>query len=374
MANHTIYVFAYAAQFGYNTSRHKDVANPHTRVEGSASILALIELNHLTKTFKGKTQTVDALKDINLQIEQGDIFGIIGMSGAGKSTLVRCINFLEQPTSGNVVIDGKDLASLSPKELRQLRQQVSMIFQHFNLLSQRDVRGNISFAMEIAGMKRPQIEKRIDELLEIVGLTDRQHNYPSQLSGGQQQRVAIARALATNPKIILCDEATSALDPTTTTSILNLLREINRKMGITIVIITHEMSVVESTCTHVAIIDDGQLAECGTVESVFSQPKSAAAKKLIFRTTGADSGAMGERMIRIVFEGSSADEPTISDLAMQCHVAVNIRYADTREVSGKLFGQMILQLPEDHLQQEKAIYFLQNKGLRVEEVTDRVHG
>ena len=374
MANHTIYVFAYAAQFGYNTSRHKDVANPHTRVEGSASILALIELNHLTKTFKGKTQTVDALKDINLQIEQGDIFGIIGMSGAGKSTLVRCINFLEQPTSGSVVIDGKDLASLTPKELRQLRQQVSMIFQHFNLLSQRDVRGNIAFAMEIAGMKRPQIEKRIDELLEIVGLTDRQHNYPSQLSGGQQKRVAIARALATNPKIILCDEATSALDPTTTTSILNLLREINRKMGITIVIITHEMSVVESTCTHVAIIDDGRLAECGTVESVFSQPKSAAAKKLIFRTTGADSGAMGERMIRIVFEGSSADEPTISDLAMQCHVAVNIRYADTREVSGKLFGQMILQLPEDHLQQEKAIYFLQNKGLRVEEVTDRVHG
>ena len=374
MTNHTIYVFAYAAQFGYNTPRHKDVANPHTRVEGSASILALIELNHLTKTFKGKTQTVDALKDINLQIEQGDIFGIIGMSGAGKSTLVRCINFLEQPTSGSVVIDGKDLASLTPKALRQLRQQVSMIFQHFNLLSQRDVRGNIAFAMEIAGMKRPQIEKRIDELLEIVGLTDRQHNYPSQLSGGQQQRVAIARALATNPKIILCDEATSALDPTTTTSILNLLREINRKMGITIVIITHEMSVVESTCTHVAIIDDGRLAECGTVESVFSQPKSAAAKKLIFRTTGADSGAMGERMIRIVFEGSSADEPTISDLAMQCHVAVNIRYADTREVSGKLFGQMILQLPEDHLQQEKAIYFLQNKGLRVEEVTDRVHG
>ena len=374
MVNHIIYMFVYASRFVYNTPCHNDVTEFHTHVEGSASILALIELNHLTKTFKGKTQTVDALKDINLHIEQGDIFGIIGMSGAGKSTLVRCINFLEQPTSGNVVIDGKDLASLSPKELRQLRQQVSMIFQHFNLLSQRDVRGNISFAMEIAGMKRPQIEKRIDELLEIVGLTDRQHNYPSQLSGGQQQRVAIARALATNPKIILCDEATSALDPTTTTSILNLLREINRKMGITIVIITHEMSVVESTCTHVAIIDDGQLAECGTVESVFSQPKSAAAKKLIFRTAGADSGAMGERMIRIVFEGSSADEPTISDLAMQCHVAVNIRYADTREVSGKLFGQMILQLPEDHLQQEKAIYFLQNKGLRVEEVNGYAHG
>ena len=179
--------------------------------------LPLIELKHLTKTFKGKTQTVEALRDINLEINQGDIYGIIGMSGAGKSTLVRCINFLERPTSGSVIIDGKDLSTLSQKELRQLRQQVSMIFQHFNLLQQRDVRGNIAFAMEIAGKKKAEIDKRIDELLEIVGLTERQHNYPSQLSGGQQQRVAIARALATNPKIILCDEATSALDPTTTT-------------------------------------------------------------------------------------------------------------------------------------------------------------
>ena len=375
MANHIISVFAYAPKFVYNTPCHrKTVQNHGLQPLKGVRKLPLIELKHITKTFKGKTQTVDALKDISLEINKGDIFGIIGMSGAGKSTLVRCINYLERPTSGSVVIDGADLSTLSPKALRQLRQQVSMIFQHFNLLSQRDVRGNIAFAMEIAGMKRPQIETRIDELLEIVGLTDRQHNYPSQLSGGQQQRVAIARALATNPKIILCDEATSALDPTTTTSILNLLRDINRKMGITIVIITHEMSVVESTCTHVAIIDDGRLAECGTVESVFSHPQSDAAKKLIFRTVGADGGAMGERMIRIVFEGNSADEPVISDLAMQCHVAVNIRYADTREVSGKMFGQMILQLPEDHLQQEKAIYYLQNKGLRVEEVNGHVHG
>ena len=375
MANHTISVFAYAPKFVYNTPCHrKTVQNHGLQPLKGVRKLPLIELKHITKTFKGKTQTVDALKDISLEINKGDIFGIIGMSGAGKSTLVRCINYLERPTSGSVVIDGADLSTLSPKALRQLRQQVSMIFQHFNLLSQRDVRGNIAFAMEIAGMKRPQIETRIDELLEIVGLTDRQQNYPSQLSGGQQQRVAIARALATNPKIILCDEATSALDPTTTTSILNLLRDINRKMGITIVIITHEMSVVESTCTHVAIIDDGRLAECGTVESVFSHPQSDAAKKLIFRTAGADGGAMGERMIRIVFEGNSADEPVISDLAMQCHVAVNIRYADTREVRGKLFGQMILQLPEDHLQQEKAIYYLQNKGLRVEEVNGHVHG
>ena len=259
MTNHTIYMFAYVAQFGYNTSRHKDVANPHTRVEGSASILALIELNHLTKTFKGKTQTVDALKDINLQIEQGDIFGIIGMSGAGKSTLVRCINFLEQPTSGSVVIDGKDLASLTPKELRQLRQQVSMIFQHFNLLSQRDVRGNIAFAMEIAGMKRPQIEKRIDELLEIVGLTDRQHNYPSQLSGGQQQRVAIARALAKKPSLLLCDEPTGALDYATGKQILALLQDQSRKNGMTVVIITHN-SALTAMADRVIGIRNGTVA------------------------------------------------------------------------------------------------------------------
>ena len=335
--------------------------------------MPLIELKHLTKTFKGKTQTVDALRDINLQIEQGDIYGIIGMSGAGKSTLVRCINFLERPTSGSVVIDGKDLAALSPKELRQLRQQVAMIFQHFNLLQQRDVRGNIAFAMEIAGMKRADIDKRIDELLEIVGLTDLQHNYPSQLSGGQQQRVAIARALSTNPKIILCDEATSALDPTTTTSILNLLREINRKLGITIVIITHEMSVVESICTHVAIIDDGRLAESGTVESVFSQPKTKAARKLIFRKSGADSGLLGERLIRIVFEGNASSEPIIADLVMECRVSVNIMYADTRDVGGKAFGQMVLQLPEDKLQQEKIIFYLQSRKLRVEEVDENAH-
>ena len=375
-------MFAYAYKMRYNTScqpsRHDAGSNAYKKKNGSGRrketrILALIELRHLTKTFRGKTQTVDALKDINLEINQGDIYGIIGMSGAGKSTLVPCINFLEKPTSGNVVIDGKDLASLSPKALRQLRQEVSMIFQHFNLLQQRDVRGNIAFAMEIAGMKKDAIDKRVDEMLEIVGLTDRQHNYPSQLSGGQQQRVAIARALATNPKIILCDEATSALDPQTTTSILNLLRDINKKLGITIVIITHEMSVVESVCTHVAIIDNGDLVENGTVEQVFSQPKSAAAKKLIFRKSGADAGVMGNRMIRIVFEGNASSEPIIASLVMECHIAVNIMYADTRDVNGKAFGQMILQLPEDRLQQDKAIYYLQSKNLRVEEVNGDGH-
>jgi len=333
--------------------------------------VALIQLKHLTKTFKGKTQTVEALKDINLSINKGEIYGIIGMSGAGKSTLVRCINFLERPTDGQVIIDGKDLASLPPKELRKLRQEVSMIFQHFNLLSQRDVRGNIAFAMEIAGMKKADIDKRIDELLDIVGLRDRQHNYPSQLSGGQKQRVAIARALATNPKIILCDEATSALDPQTTASILALLKEINRTMGITVVIITHEMTVVESICSHVAIIDDGVLAETGPVEEVFAHPKSPAAKKLIFRA--GSSTLMGDRTIRIVFEGSESEEPVISDLVLQCHASVNILHADIRNVNGKTFGQMILRLPEDKLQQEKIVFFLTSRGLRVEEVNSFGH-
>lgn len=330
--------------------------------------MALIELRNLSKTFKGKTQTVDALRDISLDINRGDIYGIIGMSGAGKSTLVRCINFLERPTAGQVIIDGHDLASLSDSQLRKLRQEVSMIFQHFNLLQQRDVRRNISFAMEIAGVPKAQREKRIDELLEVVGLTDRQHNYPSQLSGGQQQRVAIARALATNPKIILCDEATSALDPTTTTSILNLLREINRTMGITIVIITHEMKVVESICSHVAIIDQGRLAETGTVEDIFTRPQSEAARKLIFRKDGAAAPKLGQRLIRIVFEGSASEEPLIANLIMECGIVVNIMHADTRDVGGKAFGQMILQLPEDPLQQEKAIYYLQTHGMTVEDV------
>ena len=281
----------------------------------------MIKIEHLDKTFKGKTQTVYALKDINLDIQKGDIFGIIGMSGAGKSTLIRCMNFLERPTSGTVKIDGKDLAALSDKELRKTRQEVAMIFQHFNLLQQRNVRGNIAFSMEIAGMKREDIDKRIDELLEIVDLKDRALMYPAQLSGGQKQRVAIARALATNPKIILCDEATSALDPATTQSILKLLKDINRQYGITIVIITHEMSVVESICSHVAIIDDGQLAEVGTVEKVFTQPESRTAKRIIYQKSGGNQAALGKRCIRVVFDGKSSYEPVISNLIMECKIA-----------------------------------------------------
>lgn len=301
----------------------------------------MIKIEHLDKTFKGKTQTVYALKDINLDIQKGDIFGIIGMSGAGKSTLIRCMNFLERPTSGTVKIDGKDLADLSDKELRKTRQEVAMIFQHFNLLQQRNVRGNIAFSMEIAGMKKADIDARIDELLEIVDLKDRALMYPAQLSGGQKQRVAIARALATNPKIILCDEATSALDPATTQSILKLLKDINRKYGITIVIITHEMTVVESICSHVAIIDDGQLAEVGTVEKVFTQPESRTAKRIIYQKSAGNQAALGKRCIRVVFDGKSSYEPVISNLIMECKIAVNIMFADTKDIDGKAYGHMI---------------------------------
>ena len=348
-------------------------------VEGSASILALIELNHLTKTFKGKTQTVDALKDINLHIEQGNIFGIIGMSGAGKSTLVRCINFLEQPTSGSVVIDGKDLASLSPKALRQLRQQVSMIFQHFNLLSQRDVRGNIAFAMEIAGMKRPQIEKRIDELLEIVGLTDRQHNYPSQLSGGQQQRVAIARALATNPKIILCDEATSALDPTTTTSILNLLREINRKMGITIVIITHEMAVIKEICDRVAVIEGGVIKEQGRVIDVFTNPQSETMKEFVksvinmelpegIKKLGVTNQPSPDRdmLVRFRFKGAATNEPLVVNVARKFNLDVSVLYGNIDYIQDVPFGYLIVVIMGDMKAQTEAYSYIKTQPIESE--------
>ena len=333
----------------------------------------MIELRQVCKTFTAgaKDKSVHAVRDVSLTIADGEIFGIIGFSGAGKSTLVRCINLLERPTSGSVTIDGQDLMTLSEKDLRAARKKIGMIFQHFNLMNSRTVFENVAYPLLGAKMTREEKRKKVMDLLEIVGLADKEKAYPSQLSGGQKQRVAIARALANDPSVLLCDEATSALDPQTTASILALLKEINRKLGITIVIITHEMTVVESTCTHVAIIDDGLLAETGPVEEVFANPKSPAAKKLIFRA--ANSTLMGERMIRIVFEGSESQEPVISDLVLACHASVNILHADIRNVNGKTFGQMILRLPEDKLQQEKIVFFLTSRGLRVEEVNSFGH-
>lgn len=333
----------------------------------------MIQIKDVTKTFVGKDNTVEALKGINLDIHKGEIYGIIGMSGAGKSTLVRCLNFLERPTSGTVLIEGKDLSTLKDSELRKVRTQIAMIFQHFNLLMQRTVLDNICFPMEITNTPRKDAVKRARELLEIVGLTQKELAYPAQLSGGQKQRVAIARALATNPKILLCDEATSALDPTTTKAILALLKEINEKYGITIVIITHEMTVVQEICSHVAIIDEGSLAETGTVEEVFSRPKSKAAKKLVFRGEGKPYEEMrGKRCIRIVFSSNSSYEPVIANMVLACNTPVNILLADTQDIGGVAHGQMILQLPEEEAVAEKMIQYLKNRKLEVEELDNYV--
>ena len=333
----------------------------------------MIQIKDVTKTFVGKDNTVEALKGINLDIHKGEIYGIIGMSGAGKSTLVRCLNFLERPTSGTVLIEGKDLSTLKDSELRKVRTQIAMIFQHFNLLMQRTVLDNICFPMEITNTPRKDAVKRARELLEIVGLTQKELAYPAQLSGGQKQRVAIARALATNPKILLCDEATSALDPTTTKAILALLKEINEKYGITIVIITHEMTVVQEICSHVAIIDEGSLAETGTVEEVFSRPRSKAAKKLVFRGEGKTYDEIrGKRCIRIVFSSNSSYEPVIANMVLACNTPVNILLADTQDIGGVAHGQMILQLPEEEAVAEKMIQYLKNRKLEVEELDNYV--
>ena len=332
----------------------------------------IIQIKNVTKTFIGKDNQVEALKGISLDINKGDIYGIIGMSGAGKSTLVRCLNYPEKPTTGTVVVEDQDLSTLSEAELRKVRTGIAMIFQHFNLLMQRSVLDNVCFPMEIVGVKKQEARKRAMELLEIVGLKEKADAYPSQLSGGQKQRVAIARALANTPKILLCDEATSALDPTTTKEILKLLQDINKQYGITIVIITHEMAVVQEICSHVAIIDAGQLAEHGTVEEVFSRPQSQAARKLVFMVDPKAKEMSGKRCIRIVFTENSSFEPVIANMVLECKAPVNILLADTKDIGGIAHGQMILQLPEDELAANKMIHYLQERKLEVEELKDYV--
>ena len=319
----------------------------------------MIRIENVTKTFSGREGKVEALKGISLSINKGEIYGIIGMSGAGKSTLVRCLNFLEKPTTGTVFIEDQDLSSLGERRLREVRTDIAMIFQHFNLLMQRNVLDNVCFPMEIRGEKKAQARKRAMELLEIVGLTQKAESYPAQLSGGQKQRVAIARALANNPKILLCDEATSALDPTTTKAILKLLQEINKKYGITMVVITHEMTVVQEICTHVAIIDAGELVEKGTVEEVFMADKPTEKMK-------------GKRCIRIVFDGKSSFEPVIANMILECRAPVNILMADTKDIGGIAYGQMVLQLPEDDTAAERMIRFLQERKLTVKELDSYV--
>lgn len=340
-----------------------------------------IVIENVCKTFQSKDGTVEALKNVSLTIESGDIYGIIGMSGAGKSTLVRCMNFLEVPTEGRVLIDGKSLGDLSKLGLRKQREDIGMIFQHFNLLMQKSVLENVCFPLYIQGKKKPEARARAAELLEIVGLSDKQNAYPSQLSGGQKQRVAIARALASDPKILLCDEATSALDPQTTSSILELLKDINNRFGITIVIITHQMSVVREICDHVAIMKEGEVVETGLVSEIFSNPKSAVARELIRKDTGSDTEGgknstknlikSGE-IIRIVFSANSAFEPVIANLVLTFHEPVNILKADTKNVGGVAKGEMILQFAKDSKNVEAMKAFLKERGLTIGEAMDYV--
>ena len=334
----------------------------------------MIELKQVSKVFPTEDGDFEALSNIDLTINDGDIFGIVGMSGAGKSTLVRCINLLERPTSGAVYIDGENLMDTPPAQLRQQRRSISMIFQQFNLLMQRTCLKNICFPMEIAGVPKAEAKKRALEYLDIVGLPDKANAYPAQLSGGQKQRIAIARALASNPKVLLCDEATSALDPTTTRSILKLIKDINQRLGITVVVITHEMAVVEEICTHVAILDHGHMVETGTVEEVFSNPKTEAGRKLVFPEGANIDQFPVAGVVRVVFNGGSSYEPLIASLAIDCGVKVNILGADTRNVNGKAFGSMLLGLPQDKNEAVKAMNYLRaQKDVTVEEVPD-YHG
>ena len=328
----------------------------------------MIEIRNLAKTYHGAEGDFTAVKNINLTINDGDIFGIIGLSGAGKSTLVRCINLLEVPTEGDVLVDGKSMLSLSRRDLLAARQKIGMIFQGFNLLSQRTALDNITFPLEIAGVKRAQAVKRARELLDMVGLADKEKSYPSQLSGGQKQRVAIARALATEPHVLLCDEATSALDPTTTVQILDLLREINQRLGVTIVVITHEMRVIEKICNRVAVIDASEIAEEGLVSEVFLRPKSAIARRLIMPQGGEGiESVLGSRCIRVTFDGSDTAEPIISKMTMECRAAVNILFANTKSLDGKVYGQMVLQLPADESAQARVLDYMQHTGLAFSE-------
>lgn len=341
----------------------------------------MIKIEHLDKTFHSRTGQVVALKDISLDINQGAIYGIIGLSGAGKSTLVRCLNRLEEPSGGKIIIDGQNITELSGKELRAARQKIGMIFQHFHLLSSRTVTDNIAFPLEIAGYSKKDIAARVKELLPLVGLEDKANAYPAQLSGGQKQRVGIARALATKPKVLLCDEATSALDPQTTVSILNLLRDINQRFGLTIIIITHEMKVIKEICTDVAVIDAAQIVEFGPVESVFIQPKSPIAKDFISSVFPNELPAdllstllahPNSEIIRIHFLGSRASDPIIADLLKYCDVSANILYGSIDHLRSTLFGTLTLELQGSHEQLTKAHAYLAERGLKMEVVKNGI--
>ena len=328
-----------------------------------------IELRGLSKVYQIPGGEVQALNNINLAIEQGDIYGIIGMSGAGKSTLIRCLNRLDTPTDGQVLIDGQNILAMSKKQLLQTRRRMAMIFQQFNLLMQKSVARNVRYPLEIAGAPKKQANERVMELLKIVGLEEKANAYPAQLSGGQKQRVAIARALASNPERLLCDEATSALDPMTTQSILELLKKINAELGITVVLITHEMAVIRQICNKVAILDGGKLVEQGTVDDVFMHTKSAAGKRLFGILPENEDDVPTQPALRIVFDGSAADQPVISRLVKDLGFDVNILAADMHQFNGKTYGQMMVARPEDPAELKQVQDYLAKAGLTTEEVS-----
>ena len=318
----------------------------------------IVELRGLSKTFGAGAEQVAALQQVSLAVEPGEIFGIIGLSGAGKSTLVRCINLLERPDEGQVLFHGQDLTAMSTRQLRQVRRKISMIFQSFNLLEQRTALDNICFPLELEGVPKAKAKQRARELLEIVGLPDKARAYPVQLSGGQKQRIAIARALASDPEVLLCDEATSALDPQTTNSILNLLQTISRERGITVILITHQMSVIEQICNRVAILDSGVVAEIGDVEQVFSNPQSAAGRRLVSPDVALPLSTWVGPVARIAFNGNTSEEPIIAEVAMEKGIKLSILGADTRNVDGKAFGTMLVSLPEDAEKKQEVLDYL----------------
>ena len=330
--------------------------------------IPLIQIIKLSKVFSDAENRVVALNDITLTVQEKEIYGIVGMSGAGKSTLIRCINRLDTPNSGQVLYRGQDVLQMNRKDLLQTRRKMGMIFQQFNLLMQRTVGQNVRYPLEIAGVSHGKANKRVKELLDIVGLQDKISAYPAQLSGGQRQRVAIARALASNPEVLLCDEATSALDPMTTQSILALLQDINRRLGITIVLITHEMAVIRQICGRVAILDGGEVVEEGTVDEVFIHTKSEAGKRRFGVLPEEAKDDPGIPALRIIFDGATAERPIISRLSLETNVAVNILSANMNHLGGKVYGQMLIETPEDEHDKNAVIRYLTDQGLTVREV------
>lgn len=326
----------------------------------------MIEIRNLSKVFESDSGPFTALNNVNLTVNDGDIYGIIGLSGAGKSTLVRCINFLERPTSGELLIDGENLFEVSDERLREIRRKVTMIFQQFNLLQQRNVLKNVELAGEIAGGDKSERREKAIRLLETVGLGDKLNSYPSELSGGQQQRVAIARALMTDPKVLLCDEATSALDPETTRSILELLKELNKKLGLTIIIISHQMSVIEAVCNKVAIIDNSEIVADGDLQDVFLSPQAPVAKRLIY-SGRVHTGIKGEKFVKLMFDGE-IEQPVITNIIQQCDILLSVYYAETKVINDKTYGQIIFRLPYYEEDVKKLNAYLDKEGIAHEEV------